>query len=384
MVPALEREYQAELAHEKVRLTRIVVLLAVPLNVAFLVLDLWAVPSALGAVWALRMVIFGTLLVLFVATWMRSFPRWYAALIATSILIVGQAINAMILLANPDELAAQVYYGGLILVILALHTMTHLEVRLAAAISVVFALTYLGIALAHGRARGAGIPVQVVAHLFFFAGTAVIGGVAQSLRDRYSRENYVLRHSLQRDVEIKHEEGRRAAFLAEHDPLTGLANRMRLEREVGERIRQSATRDGGLALMFIDLDDFKPVNDTHGHAAGDRVLRMMAERLRRCMGSGDLVARLGGDEFVVVVGSSARDQLTRSAGRVAAAIEEPVELRGAVLRLTASIGVSRFPEDGADLDQLLRAADEQIYRVKRSGKGGVSFTTSLSATAGPR
>lgn len=375
MVPALEREYQAELAHEKVRLTRIVVLLAVPLNVAFLVLDLWAVPSALGAVWVLRMVIFGTLLVLFVATWMRSFPRWYAALIATSILIVGQAINAMILLANPDELAAQVYYGGLILVILALHTMTHLEVRLAAAISVVFALTYLGIALAHGRARGAGLPVQVVAHLFFFAGTAVIGGVAQSLRDRYSRENYVLRHSLQRDVEIKQEESRRAAFLAEHDPLTGLANRMQLERVVRDRIERARAGKGSLALMFVDLDDFKPVNDTHGHAAGDRVLRLLAERLRRCTTSEDLVARLGGDEFVVVVDAGDREQLTRVAGRIAAAIREPVELRGAPLRLTASIGVSGFPADGADFEALLRSADEQMYRVKRSGKGGISLTT---------
>jgi diguanylate cyclase (GGDEF)-like protein len=204
----------------------------------------------------------------------------------------------------------------------------------------------------------------------------VIGAVAQSLRDRYSRENYLLRHSLQRDVELKEEESRRASFLAEHDPLTGLANRLKLERELARMLDRARQDNRCLALMFLDLDSFKPVNDTHGHAVGDRVLRGLAERLRRCVAADDLVARVGGDEFVVgvVVAEADPHAIERAACRVAAAVEECFELRGGVLRLSACIGVAAYPADGQDLEALLHCADEQMYRVKRSGKGGISLS----------
>ena len=135
--------------------------------------------------------------------------------------------------------------------------------------------------------------------------------------------------------------------------------------------------------MFLDLDDFKPVNDTHGHAVGDRVLKVLAERLQRSVLAGDVVARVGGDEFVIgmLVEDAAEAAIPRSVARVAAAVGEGIDLRGATLHLTASIGVAAFPEDGADIDTLLRAADQEMYRVKNAGKGGTSLTRACGASS---
>jgi len=204
----------------------------------------------------------------------------------------------------------------------------------------------------------------------------IIGITAQVLRDTYSRENYLLRHSLQRDVEIKEEEKRRASFLAEHDPLTGLANRLRFEKDASGMIDRARQTRGMVQILYLDLDGFKPVNDAHGHAVGDRVLKVVAERLRRNVRPRGVAARVGGDEFVVAlpVGRDDRHAGAAAAEKIAAVIAEGIELRGAVLHLTVSIGVAGYPADGDDLEAVLRAADAQMYVVKNGGKSGVALT----------
>jgi diguanylate cyclase (GGDEF)-like protein len=373
---SLEQEYQAELAAEKIRLSRILVLLAIPINLAFVMLDLWAIRSSLAEVWTLRVIITLALLGLFASTWLPAFTRWYAPLTALAFLAMGGCINAMIYIAAPTELAAQVYYGGLILIIMGLHSMTNLSTLASASVSLAITLIYAAIALSGDRLAAGGSAVQVIAHLFFFAATAIIGVVGQGLRDRYSRENYLLRHSLQRDVELKEEEKRRASYLAEHDPLTGLANRLQLERRLNDMLQWAARAGQRVAVMFVDLDDFKPVNDTHGHAVGDRVLRVLAERLHRSVEADDVVARVGGDEFVVAMRIADDDPLAiaRVADRVAAAVGQGIELRGTTLQLSACVGVAAYPIDGRDLETLLHRADDQMYRVKNTGKGRISLT----------
>ncbi|MEQ9003716.1 MAG: GGDEF domain-containing protein [Pseudomonadales bacterium] len=380
---SLEQEYQAELASEKIRLTRIVVVLAALLNLAFVVLDLWAIPSSLLEVWGLRAVIILALGCLFLSTWLPRFAAWYPVITALAFLAMGAAISAMIWIAAPTELAARVYYGGLVLVIIGLHTMTYLNTAVAAAVSLTIALMYAAIGFDERRVADGGSVIETIAHLFFFGSTIIIGIVGQSLRDGYARENYLLRHSLKRDVEIKEMEKQRASYLAEHDPLTGLANRLQLERSLGALLTRAAEADRRVAVMFLDLDDFKPVNDTHGHAVGDRVLKVLAERLQRCVLAGDLVARVGGDEFVIgmLADDAAEAAIARSAAQVAAAVGEGIELRGTTLHLTASIGVAAFPDDGADIDTLLRAADQEMYRVKNAGKGGTSLTRACGASS---
>ncbi len=159
-----------------------------------------------------------------------------------------------------------------------------------------------------------------------------------------------------------------------HDPLTGLPNRVLLAdglRGALERARQS---DASVAVLCLDLDDFKHVNDTLGHEEGDLLLQTVAGRLQRCMPPEALLARLGGDEFAVVL-SGARREMARVAESAIAAVAAPLALSGLELRMQASAGISVAPVNGASADELLKAADAAMYHAKRRGRGGYEFFT---------
>lgn len=373
---SLEREYQAELGPEKVRLTRIMAALGITLTLAYMVLDVWAISSSLFTVWALRGAIIAALAISFLCTTLPGFQRLYPYIILVATIVMGGGIDGMICVAAPGDVAIDAYQGGLILIIMGVYTLTYIHIYLATAIAVGLAISYSLIVLrVHGYDTGAKSTV-LVGHLFMFVSITIIGITSQVLRDRYSRENYLLRHSLQRDVEIKEEEKRRASYLAEHDPLTGVGNRLRFERDANALLDRARETGALVQILFVDLDGFKPVNDMHGHAVGDRVLKAVAERLRQSIRRGDVIARVGGDEFVIAMLSSRKD---RTAGPVAAAkivatLGEGFDVRGATLHLSASIGVAGFPTDGDDLETVLRAADAQMYVAKKRGKSGIAIT----------
>lgn len=154
---------------------------------------------------------------------------------------------------------------------------------------------------------------------------------------------------------------------AEHDPLTGLANRARLLDRLDAAL--ASDRSGGVAVIYVDVDDFKPINDTHGHAAGDAVLQAVAERLRSGLRGSDLAARLGGDEFAVLLDGVASDAAARDvAARLATRLDDPIVVGGTVLRVRASLGIATTQRGGDDAQHLLVAADEEMYRVKRTAK----------------
>jgi diguanylate cyclase (GGDEF)-like protein/PAS domain S-box-containing protein len=172
------------------------------------------------------------------------------------------------------------------------------------------------------------------------------------------------------DVTVRVERDRRTRQEADTDPLTGLANRRALERTLKAAISRAQTRGRGVAVLMLDLDGFKAVNDRHGHAAGDEALREVARRLRRCVRERDLVARLGGDEFVVVLtdlGSAPPDAALDTVERVGAALSEPIAVdHGTEVRLRAAIGVAGHPADGATVAELLSVADRSMYAAKAS------------------
>jgi diguanylate cyclase (GGDEF)-like protein len=167
---------------------------------------------------------------------------------------------------------------------------------------------------------------------------------------------------------------RRAAQLAlkqmaYHDGLTQLANRRSLYEAMSAAI--AGAEDGTTALLFVDLDGFKAVNDTHGHAAGDTVLTDVAARLRTVVRGDDLVARHGGDEFVVLLRGLPPGKADELAGqtvvRVREALASPVETDAGTFPVTASIGTAVHPRDGRTPDDLIRAADRRMYEAKRQG-----------------
>jgi len=159
-----------------------------------------------------------------------------------------------------------------------------------------------------------------------------------------------------------------------HDPLTGLPNRLLFSDRLALAIRHAQRHGQRPAVMFLDLDDFKKINDGLGHAVGDEVLVRVAGRLRSCLRSDDTVARVGGDEFIFLVPGTTKDSdVAGLAGKILAALSEPLVLGGRTIRLTASLGIGMYPHDGTDAETLVANVDVAMYHAKDAGGNAFRF-----------
>ncbi|MEO8674463.1 MAG: diguanylate cyclase [Casimicrobiaceae bacterium] len=172
--------------------------------------------------------------------------------------------------------------------------------------------------------------------------------------------------------------------LASFDPLTGLPNRRLLQDRLGRALLRAERNKNRMALMFIDLDRFKKVNDTLGHDIGDLLLRGVASRLQKCIRASDSVGRFGGDEFAIVLEDTAvPNDAKRVAERIVASLAEPFHLNGHAVRTAASIGIAFYPTNGIDAATLLRNADMAMYEAKRSGSNRFEFFSDGQAEMAP-
>jgi diguanylate cyclase (GGDEF)-like protein/PAS domain S-box-containing protein len=177
-----------------------------------------------------------------------------------------------------------------------------------------------------------------------------------------------------RDVSALKQAEREMAHRALHDHLTGLPNRLSLAQGLADSIASADLDASGTAVIFVDLDGFKFVNDTLGHESGDILLQQVAQRLSTCVRRADLLARMGGDEFMVVVNGVTDDQVAQSvADRLTAALRDPFFIAHHELVVTASIGISIYPRDGTDVSALRRNADAAMYEAKQAGKDRIRF-----------
>lgn len=171
------------------------------------------------------------------------------------------------------------------------------------------------------------------------------------------------------DVTEVQQKAEQLAYAASHDPLTGLPNRNLLKDRTSQAIARAQRKHENFALLFLDLDRFKEVNDSMGHAAGDTLLVDVAKRLTACVREEDTIARLGGDEFVVLLdGPTQKNQVRAVADKIRNALRKPYRLGEALANVTVSIGVSLYPFDGQDTDALLGHADSAMYRAKQHGR----------------
>jgi len=179
----------------------------------------------------------------------------------------------------------------------------------------------------------------------------------------------------ERDIS-EHKAAARVQHLATHDPLTGLANRVLLVDLVSQALARAQRNGTRVALLFLDLDRFKTVNDSLGHQTGDRLLQAVAERLRQCVRSGDTVVRQGGDEFIAILSDVVDAQdVTGIAEKIRRALATPYTLEGVELASSVSIGVSLYPDDAGDIDTLIKNADAAMYRAKVQGRNTCQFFT---------
>lgn len=195
---------------------------------------------------------------------------------------------------------------------------------------------------------------------------------AAVVRDRYGQlSGHVV---ILRDVTHRKSRVEQLQHMATHDELTGLPNRRLLYDRFGQALARTRRYGGHLAVMMVDLDFFKEINDTLGHEAGDTVLATMARRLNKNVRDSDTVARLGGDEFVVLATDLPDPSLASTVvSRLVASLRSPMDLGGQERTVTTSIGIAVFPADGDSVDELLASADQALYLVKERGRDGHAY-----------
>ncbi len=178
-----------------------------------------------------------------------------------------------------------------------------------------------------------------------------------------------------RDISSRRQQEKALQRRATLDALTGLSNRAEFNHQLVERIAAANRSETSLALLYLDLDRFKAINDSRGHHAGDQVLQAVAQRLRDCLRGSDLVARLGGDEFAIVLqGSDPHRAASRVAGKILHAFTKEIGLDdGSAVQTGISIGIALYPDDSTHADELLRSADQAMYQAKGGGRNGFRF-----------
>jgi diguanylate cyclase (GGDEF)-like protein len=178
---------------------------------------------------------------------------------------------------------------------------------------------------------------------------------------------------------------RHVRHLAYNDTLTGLPNRLLFMEHLARSIEEAEAHNGKLAVLFLDLDRFKFINDTLGHEVGDKLLATMAQRLKGCVRADDCVARLGGDEFTVLLGDLPNSGVAASvAQNICRTVSAPLFIDDQEIVVTASIGIALYPEDGPDINRLLRHADTAMYRAKSSGSGFCYYEATMESAISDR
>lgn len=204
------------------------------------------------------------------------------------------------------------------------------------------------------RKDGSTFPVMILASPASYKGRFASVGTVFDLTERKQSEKRILE-------------------LAFFDPLTGLPNRRLLEDRFGQALAEAERKQGKMALFFIDLDNFKRVNDSLGHSVGDLLLCAVSERIKNLVRKGDTVARLGGDEFILVLPNTSAEESAELARRLMAEFSDPFVLGRHELSMTPSIGISLYPEDGRDFESLLKNADTAMYQAKEAGRQNFQF-----------
>jgi diguanylate cyclase (GGDEF)-like protein len=217
---------------------------------------------------------------------------------------------------------------------------------------------------------------------------ALQGGAKDFISKPFDLAEVLMRVHNMLEVRLLHEAARKYSAMLEtlalNDPLTGLANRRLLDDRMSMALVHARRNKSAMAVVYLDLDGFKQINDTLGHGAGDVLLKMVAERLVATVRNEDTVARLGGDEFILALWHvSGFDYAATAASRAIEAVSQPYDIEGTTVSITISAGVSVYPVHGEDADTLMKSADLALYEAKAAGKNAyrIADRTDLSAAA---
>lgn len=350
---ALEAAYQQYHVQGVLQVTRFGLLLAASLYVFYGVLDLWNTPEQLQYLWPLRFSMFAILAGVFALSWKPFFIRHHQRIVTIIAIVTGLNVCA-ILVALPLPMMNH-QNAALLLVIIGSFTLLGVQFVFAVLVGVVLAGTY---SLLELFVFGNNTPSMMV-NLGYMASAVLLASLGAHAADTQRRTAYYSRLQVERERE-------ESEHRSMHDPLTGLPNRRLLMEKLAHAVARNQRFGTMCAVLFIDVDNFKQVNDRHGHAFGDRYLQVVGTRMRDCLRATDTVARLGGDEFVVLLEDlHGPDDARLLRARLIKCFVEPCHVDGVSMRVDLSMGLALHPHDGSTPEALLEAADRGMYADKR-------------------
>jgi diguanylate cyclase (GGDEF)-like protein len=350
----LEQSYQEHERAQFMLTFRAALMLGVLINLAFAFNDVWIAPDSLHAIWLTRGITLALTVVLMAFPDVGAGRRAHHRLAALVILLYGTMCWAQLCII--PQAATNLYYVGMILIMAAADPL--LSVGFANGIAISLVLCTATLALLFGREVSFG---QITNHAVFLLSSLVITSLGSYQAERGRRMNFFARCVIERE----REESRRQAFI---DPLCNIPNRRLLMQKIEHAMLRCGEMHNYLALVFIDINNFKKINDAFGHGVGDKVLQDAAARLSGCIRTVDTVSRLGGDEFVVLLEDLPNsDTLDAFIARIADCfrLENSGELP---LSYGASMGHSIYPGDAESAEALLEIADKRMYDDKSVGR----------------
>lgn len=360
--PILESEYQRYQPAKLVYALRPVLIILVVFLFSIALVDLAEVTDNPIVPWAAGIILGSTFLGLLWLTSVNIETRYLQFGMMLTLVVFGATL--LLRVGHADDLTA--YFPGFFLMLLLTHFVgLRFTYAITAAVLLILVLTIVILTNQVGFD-------QIMAMTMFLVPGYMIASTAGYTIEKQSRRLYA-------QVRMMEQERNEQETMALHDALTGLPNRMLLSERMEQSLARAKRQHGQFAVLFVDLDDFKRVNDTYGHITGDQILRQIATNLLRQVRGEDTVARLGGDEFVVLsehVNDEHGAQI--AADRIQQAVAVPIHMTSPVtgsiqVQVTCSIGIALCPRDGESLDKLIHRADKAMYSAKREGKSTSRF-----------
>jgi len=351
---------------EKRKSIRILCGLSALLFTLFAIVDIWAMPSSLTNALFARAFAVALLGVTFSLTYTSFFKRFHDYIVLATFFGTALSIEYMIYIAKPNEYAFNSYFVGLILIFMTLFSWTYVGIFKSLVVAFVSLSIYVYIEL-FSRELTLFTYQTVISNLFFIITALVIGFVARMMRDGFLRQNYELQQSLKDSLKEKTAEADDYEYQANHDSLTLLPNRRYMMQLLEESLQTAKEKDKILAILFFDLNGFKPINDVYGHAVGDEVLIIVAKRLELAIRKGDCISRLGGDEYLVglLIDRDHASDVNTMAAKFTAIISEPMHIDGNIFKVGASVGIAAYPLHGNNVSVLIDIADKKMYKIKQ-------------------
>lgn len=352
----LEQSYQEHQRAQFLHTFRAALTLGILINLAFAVDDVWIAPHQLFTIWLTRALALGPTLVLMACPRVGKAPCSYQCLGTLVILMYGAMCLG--LLCNIPQAATNLYYVGMLLLMAAADPLLYVGFLRGVAISIVLSIATLVLLILRDAPFG-----QILNHATFLSSALVITSLGSYQAERGRRMNFFARCVIERE----REDSRLQAFI---DPLCNVPNRRLLMQKIEHAMLRCKEMHNYLALVFIDIDNFKQINDRFGHRIGDRVLQDAATRLSGCVRAVDTVARLGGDEFVVLLEDlSDSETLVAFVQRISACFRTELAIDELKMGYEVSLGYSVYPGDADSAEALLEAADKRMYHDKSGGRG---------------